>query len=130
MLTNTQVSKLCKAFPNSSLANIKLSKTQLHKISGFLRRVLGPLLKTSLSLTKSNLKLFFGLTVATTATDAAIQNKIFGSGGPTIIIWNEVMNDIMEIVKSLEDANILIKGVRETIEIKERNKKVHFSTCC
>ena len=40
------------------------------------------------------------------------------------------MNDIMEIVKSLEDANILIKGVRETIEIKERNKKVHFSTCC
>ena len=32
LVTNTQVSKLRKAFPNSSSANIKLSKTQLHKI--------------------------------------------------------------------------------------------------
>ena len=32
LLTNTQVSKLRKAFPNGSLANIRLSKTQLHKI--------------------------------------------------------------------------------------------------
>ena len=32
LLTNTQVSKLQKAFANNSSANIKLSKTQLHKI--------------------------------------------------------------------------------------------------
>ena len=32
LLTYTQVSKLRKAFPNGSSANIKLSKTQLHKI--------------------------------------------------------------------------------------------------
>ena len=32
LLTNTQVSKLCKAFANGSSAKIKLSKTQLHKI--------------------------------------------------------------------------------------------------
>ena len=31
LLTNTQVSKLRKAFANNSLANIKLSKTQQHK---------------------------------------------------------------------------------------------------
>ena len=31
-LTNTQVSRLRKAFANNSSANIKLSKTQLHKI--------------------------------------------------------------------------------------------------
>ena len=31
-LTDTQVSRLCKAFTNYSSANIKLSKTQLHKI--------------------------------------------------------------------------------------------------
>ena len=31
LLTNTQVSKLCKAFTNNSPANIKLSKTQVHK---------------------------------------------------------------------------------------------------
>ena len=30
-LTNTQVSKFRKAFANGSSANIKLSKTQLHK---------------------------------------------------------------------------------------------------
>ena len=39
LLTNTQVSKLCKAFANNSSANIKLSKAQMHKIGqsrGFL----------------------------------------------------------------------------------------------
>ena len=49
LLTNTQVSKLRKAFVNNSSANIKLSKTQLHKIGQseeFLGRLLGPLLKT------------------------------------------------------------------------------------
>ena len=32
LLTNAQVSKLCKAFGNNLSGNIKLSKTQLHKI--------------------------------------------------------------------------------------------------
>ena len=32
LLTNTQVSKICKAFANVSSANIKFSKTQLSKI--------------------------------------------------------------------------------------------------
>ena len=48
-LINTQVLKLCKAFANGPPANIKLSKTQLHKIGqsgGFLGRILEPLLKT------------------------------------------------------------------------------------
>ena len=47
LLTNTQVSRLRKAFTNNSSANIKLSKTQLHKIGQsrrFLGRLLGPLL--------------------------------------------------------------------------------------
>ena len=60
LLTNTQVSKLLKAsFANNSSANIKLSKTQLHKIGqseGFLGRILGPLLKTGLPLIKNVLK--------------------------------------------------------------------------
>ena len=44
LLTNSQVSSLCKVFSNSSSANIKLSKTQLCKIGqsgGFLGRLLG-----------------------------------------------------------------------------------------
>ena len=32
LLTNTQVSKLRKAFSNNFSANVKLSKTQVHKI--------------------------------------------------------------------------------------------------
>ena len=32
LLTNIQILKFCKAFPNNSSANIELSKTQLHKI--------------------------------------------------------------------------------------------------
>ena len=32
LLANPQISKLCKAFANGSSANIKLSKTQLHRI--------------------------------------------------------------------------------------------------
>ena len=53
LLTNTQVLRLQKAFANNSSANIKLSKTQLHKIGqsgGFLGRLLAPLLKTGLPL--------------------------------------------------------------------------------
>ena len=55
LLSNTQVSKLYKTFANGLSANIKLSKTQLHKIGqsgGFLGRILEPLLKTGLPLTK------------------------------------------------------------------------------
>ena len=31
-LTHTQLSKICKAFPNNLPVNVKLSKTQLHNI--------------------------------------------------------------------------------------------------
>ena len=60
LLTNTQVSKLRKAFANNSSANTKLSKTQLHKIGqsgGCLSWILGTLLKTGLLLIKNVLKL-------------------------------------------------------------------------
>ena len=51
LLTNTQVLKLCKAFANNSSANIKLLKTQLHKIGqsgGFIGIIFGTLLKACL----------------------------------------------------------------------------------
>ena len=60
LLTNTQVSRLHKEFSNDSSANIKLSKTQLHKIGqsgGFLGRLWGPLLKARLLLMKKALTL-------------------------------------------------------------------------
>ena len=59
LLTNRQVSNLCKAFANHSSADMKLSKTQLSKmiqLGGFLGSFLGPLLKTGLPLIKILLK--------------------------------------------------------------------------
>ena len=60
LLTDTQVSRLCKAFSNDSSANTKLSKTQLDKIaqSGeFLGRLSRPLPRTGTLLMKNILYL-------------------------------------------------------------------------
>ena len=96
--------RLRKTFANNSSANIKLSKTELHKIgqSGtFLGRLLEALLKHAASLAKRVL-IPLALTVAT-VTDEAIQKKTFRSDMTTLIFSNEEMNDIMKIVRSLED---------------------------
>ena len=134
LLTNTQVSRLCKALANNLrncnikilIANIKLSKTQFHKIGqsgGFLGRLLAPLLKTGLPLIGNVLKLLaksilipLGLTAEASSTDAAIHKKMLRSGNTTVIISNEEVNDIMEIVESLEESGLLIKGASETIK--------------
>ena len=41
---------------------------------------------------------------------------MFGSGTTTLIISNEEMNDIMKIVKYLEESGLLIKGIAQTIK--------------
>ena len=59
LLTDRQVSKFCKAFPNNSSANIKLLKTQLSIIvqsGGFLGKLLRSLLKNGSPLMKNLLK--------------------------------------------------------------------------
>ena len=67
-----------------------------------------------------------GLITAVSATDAAIHKNMSGSGTITLIISNEEMNDIMKIVKSLEESVLLTKGVRETIKNEAKIKKAHF----
>ena len=91
----------------------------MHKIGqsgGFLGRLLGPLLKPELSLIENVLKplaksvlIASGLTAAVSATNPAIHKKIFESGNTTSIISNEEINDIMKIIKSLEESDLLIK---------------------
>ena len=63
------------------------------------------------------------LTAASSATDVAIHTRVFGSGTKTLMIFNIKINDIMEIVQSLEKSGLLIKGVSKTIknEIKQQN---------
>ena len=55
------------------------------------------------------------VTAAASATDAAIQKKIYGSGITFPVISQ--LDDTMKIVKFLEDA-LLIKVVSETVEIE------------
>ena len=66
-----------------------------------------------------------GLKAAT--SDAAIHQKISGSGMATFIIWNEEMNDIIKIVQSLEESCLLTKGVSEKLKMKQKSKKADFS---
>ena len=45
----------------------------------------------------------------------------------TLIISNEEMEYVMKIVKSLDDSGLLIKGITQTIKIKQKSKEVDFS---
>ena len=51
---------------------------------------------------------------------------MFGSGATTLITSNEEMNDIMKIVKSLEESGLLIKDIRETIKNEAKEQKGGF----
>ena len=134
-LTNRQVANLRKAFANNSSTDIKLSKTQLSKMiqsEGF-PRLLGPLLKTRLPLTKNvinplvkSVLIPLGLTAAASAANAGIHKKILGSGTSTLIIPNDEMEVIIKVVKSLEDSGLLLKGVSETIQNEAKKKKIRF----
>ena len=54
------------------------------------------------------------------------KKKIHGSGTTTLIISNEEMNDIMKIVQTLEDSNILLKGVTKTVKNETKELKRGF----
>ena len=57
---------------------------------------------------------------ASSATDAAIQNKFFQSGMTTLTFSNE---------ESLEESGLLMKGVNKTIIKEAKDKGVNFSAC-
>ena len=147
LLTNRQVSNLCKAFVNYLSKDIRLSKTQLSKMIqswGFIGRLLGPLLKKGLSIIKNVIKLLaksllipLGLTASASAADAEIHKKILASGRPhsscsashnttTLIVSNDEIEDIIKIVKSLEDSGLLLKGVTETVQNEVKEQKGGF----
>ena len=58
-----------------------------------------------------------------------MHKKMFGSVNSTWIISNEEMNDIMQIVKWLEESGLLIKGVSKTIKNEAKNEKEAFLEC-
>ena len=68
--------------------------------------------------------------MATSAADAGIHKKILGSGNTTtLIISNNEIEDIIKIVKSLEDFGLVLKGVSETFQNEIKNKKEDFVVC-
>ena len=99
-----------------------------------MKYILKPLVKSvSISL---------GLTVAASATDAAIHKKMFESGNrpsylvlrflglssctTALIISNKEMYDTMKIVKFLKEFGLLIKAVSETIKYEAKEQKGGF----
>ena len=52
-----------------------------------------------------------GLTAAASAADAGIHKKILASGNTTLIFSNEETNEIIKIIQTLEDSDILLKGL-------------------
>ena len=139
LLTNRQAANIRQAFANHLSTDIKFSKTQLSKMiqsGGFLGKLFGPLLRTGLPLMKSVIKPLaksvlvpLGSTAAASAADAGIHKKILGSShnnNTTLIISNDEMDDILEIVKSLEDSGVLLKGVSETIQHEAKEQRGGF----
>ena len=96
----------------------------------FLGKLLGPLLKTGLPLISNVIKplaksVLIPLGLTASAADAGIHKKILGSDNNrhsfsaphmTLIISNDEINDIIKIVKYLEESGLLLKGVTETVQ--------------
>ena len=116
----------------------------MHKIgqsAGFLGRLLEPLLKSGLPLIGNVLKplaksflITLGLTAVASASDAAIHKRMYAFGSSThpsdLSKWTTISNkegsDIMKIVKSLEESDLLIKVVSEAIKDEAKKQKGGF----
>ena len=126
LLTNRQVANIRKAFAKNTSIDIKLSKTQLSKMiqsGGFLGNLLGklagPLMKVVMPLAKNVLS-SLGLSATISAT------MMLGSGATTLITSNDEMDDILKIVKYLEDSGVLLKGVSETVQHEAKEQRGGF----
>ena len=67
-----------------------------------------------------------GLTATASAADAGIYKNILGCGTITLIKSNDDMEEIMKIIKSLEDSVLSLKGVSEKIQNEAKIKKEDF----
>ena len=116
LLTTRQNTKLRNDLNNNSATDIKLSKAQMKKLiqsGGFLGKLLsklaGPLMKVAMPLAKNVLAPLVS-TAAMSAIDGSMQKKIHGSGIKLIIEEGD-MQDIIKIIKELENSDVLLKGI-------------------
>ena len=79
-------------------------------------------MKVVVSLAK-NILAPLGITGAASAIGSRIFKKSDGLGTATLLISNKEINNIIKIVQTLEDSNIALKGVTETIENETKKQK-------
>ena len=123
-----QTTEIRNAFANNMSTDIKLSKAQISKIiqsAGSFGSWLSNLGKKALAniaipLARDNLPgLVSNLTSnAINKPETKISGKVAVRAGKgfTLFISNDDMNDIIKIIKSLEDSGVLIDGVTETVK--------------
>ena len=114
--------------------DIKLSKVQINEIikeDGNLGRLLmtflPKLIKPAISIGK-NILAPLRLSAAMSATDAAFERKMYGSGNKTLMISNNDLNDLIKITTALEEHDILLNGMSKTIKNKIKKQEGGFSS--
>ena len=87
-----------------------------------------PLIKNVIKPLDKSVLIPLGLNAAASAADAGIHRKIFGCGHntTTLIILNDEMEDIIKIVKYIEDWGFLLKGISEKIKNEAEEQRKGF----
>ena len=85
-----------------------------------------PLMKIVLTLLTKSALIPLRSSAGMSAADATIQKKIYGSGITALIISNEEIEDMMKIVKSLEESALLMKGISEIVKNEAQKQKDRF----
>ena len=125
-LTNNEMKyiiEIIKLLQNRGIWLKGNTEKNISKERELLSNFLGPLMSVGLPLMKNVLRqlakivsLQLRLTAATSATDASLKKKIYGTRITTPIISIEEMKDIIKIIKSLAESGLLMKSVSDIVE--------------
>ena len=142
LLTTKQKAKIRNTLVNIKSTDIKINKAQLSKIiqsGGFLGNMIAKLGKEALMKSAVPLAKYILPQIATRATSSVIddfERKMLGSRfearavragkGFTLFISNDDMDNIIRIIKSLENSSLLIDGFNETMKHKIKKREGGF----
>ena len=131
-MSNSQLRKSKSEIKNSTEVTLNLSSNVVgdsndknnfpHKFLLLTNTQVSKLREAFANGSSANIKLSKIQLHKTGQSDAAIYKKMFGSGNTTLIVSNEE-NNVMKIIKSLEESGSLIKVVRETIKTEAKEQK-------
>ena len=123
------IMKVIKSLENREILLTGTTRKIIKQEGRFLNFLI-PLITTGLHLMKSELTLLaksallpLGLSAKMSAADWSVQKKIHESGSTPLIISNEGMEDVMEIVKPLEESGLLTKRISERIKNETKEQK-------